>query len=164
MTEKAPASGTLYDDFDRRFAAIHPKLMNICRSLVGIDAAEDVVHDTYLRGRSRIHQLRDLARFDAWLTRIAINLCFTWHRSRRRVTGRPNADLSTNSVHQRDTALRELIEDLPPRDRTLIVLHYGYGYTLAEIGQMLGISAGNARVAVFRARARLGEQLRAAAR
>lgn len=161
LTDKAPVPLIARDDFDSRFASLRPKLLRVCRGFIGADAAEDVVHDTYVRGRDRFHQLRDSTRFDAWLTRIAINLCYSWHRGRRQSSrlaiARPN---STPGVHQRDAGLRELIEVLPPRDRTLIVLHYGYGYSLAEIADLLGISSGAARVAVLRARAKLAEQLR----
>lgn len=161
LTEQAPRSEVAHDDFDERFALMQPRLMTMCRGFVGADVAEDVVQDTYVRGRKRFHQLRDSARFEAWLTRIAVNLCFNWHRSRRPISSRTDASsVTTSAAHQRDAGLRELIEALPPRERTLIVLHYGYGYTLAEIGDLLGISNGNARVAIFRARARLAEQLR----
>lgn len=93
--------------------------------------------------------------------RIAINLCFNWHRGRRRfANSQAESTVSAPAVHQRDSGLRDLIERLPPRERTLIVLHYGYGYSLVEIGDLLGITSGTARVTIYRARARLGEQLR----
>jgi RNA polymerase sigma-70 factor (ECF subfamily) len=161
LTTKAPISEAPYGDFDLRFASIQPRLLSMCRGFVGADVAEDVVQDTYLRGRKQFHQLRDSARFDAWLMRIAINLCFNWHRTRRPIASpRAAGTLSAPAAHQRDAGLRDLIERLPPRERTLIVLHYGYGYSLAEIAGLLGISQGSARVAIFRARTRLGEQLR----
>jgi RNA polymerase sigma-70 factor (ECF subfamily) len=63
-------------------------------------------------------------------------------------------------VPQRDPGLRELIERLAPRERTLIVLHYGYGYPISEIAALLQLSATNARTVLFRARAKLAAQLR----
>jgi len=70
--------------FDARFADARDRLARICAGLVGADAADDVVHDTYLRARLRQGQLRDDDLFEAWLTRIAINLCMNRHRSHRR--------------------------------------------------------------------------------
>ncbi|MGH2456404.1 MAG: RNA polymerase sigma factor, partial [Candidatus Limnocylindria bacterium] len=55
--------------------------------------------------------------------------------------------------------LRELVERLPPRERTLVVLHYGHGYRLDEIARMTGLSAVNVRTIVFRARRRLRDQV-----
>jgi RNA polymerase sigma-70 factor, ECF subfamily len=166
VTERAPTSATVDQaDFDQRFALVQPRLMAICRGLVGGDVAADVVHDAYVRGRGRFQQLRDPAHFDAWLSRIAVNLCFNWHRDRRATFHRSTPDLTLSpAAAQQDVGLRELVEQLPPRERTLVVLHYGYGYTLGEIADLLGLSHGNARSVVFRARARLGEQLREAER
>lgn len=166
VTEQAPTSAAVDQvDFDQRFGLVQPRLMAICRGLVGGDLAADVVHDAYVRGRGRFHQLRDPARFDAWLSRIAINLCFNWHRHRRDISNRSAQDLTLcPAASPRDVGMREMVEQLPPRERTLVVLHYGYGYQISEIADLLGLSHGNARSVLFRARAKLGEQLREAER
>jgi DNA-directed RNA polymerase specialized sigma24 family protein len=62
------------DVYDARFAMGRDRLIRICAGLVGADAAEDVVHDAFLRGRGRFHQLREDDLFEAWITRIAINV------------------------------------------------------------------------------------------
>jgi RNA polymerase sigma-70 factor (ECF subfamily) len=166
VTERAPTSATVDQaDFDQRFALAQPRLMAICRGLVGGDLAADVVHDAYVRGRGRFHQLRDIERFDAWLSRIAVNLCFNWHRHRGDTSDRSAQDLTLSpAVPAHDVGLRELVEQLPPRERTLVVLHYGYGYQIGEIADLLGLSHGSARSVLFRARTKLGEQLREAER
>ena len=168
MTEPRPISaietGGAADAYDARFEAARERLVRICRGFVGADAAEDVVHDAYLRGRARFGQLRDIDLFDAWVTRLAINLCVNRHRAGRRLrdllpTLRPGA-----TAAPRDAGLRELVEGLPPRERTLLVLHYGHGYQFDEIARMTGLSTVNARTIVFRARRRLADQLRKADR
>jgi RNA polymerase sigma-70 factor (ECF subfamily) len=151
-------------EFDRRFESVRPRLLAICRGLLGADAAEDVVQDTYIRARERHDQLRDPASFEAWLARMAVNLCFNRHRARRALaTLLPKLHRSAPSV-QPDIALRELIEALPPRERTLIVLHNGHGYRLHEMAALLDLTPTNARTILFRARARLGKALREAER
>ena len=52
-----------------------------------------------------------------------------------------------------------MVEGLPPRERTLVVLHYGYGYRFEEIARLTGLTTVNARTIVFRARRRLATQL-----
>lgn len=47
-------------DFDARFAMVRARLLAICSPLVGSHEAQDVVHDTYLAGRSRYARLREL--------------------------------------------------------------------------------------------------------
>lgn len=159
VTESVPtrASRSLaLDEYDARFALARERLLRICTGLVGQDVAEDVVHDAYVRGRDRRRQLRDPDLFDAWIARIAINLCHNRHRAGGRLRELlPRLVRRSPADAQRDVGLRELIERLPPRERTLVVLHYGHGYRFEEIAAMAGLSAVNVRTIVFRARRRL---------
>jgi RNA polymerase sigma-70 factor (ECF subfamily) len=171
VTEPRPISAAgddrLVAQYDARFAAARDRLVRVCAALVGTDAAEDIVHDAYLRGRSRFAQLRDLDLFESWLTRLAVNLCVNRSRRTRRLrdlvpelVGRLRGTRSA----PRDAGVVELIEGLSPRERTIIVLHYGYGYQLDEIARMAGLTSGNVRSIAFRARRRLADQLREADR
>lgn len=148
-------------EYDRRFALLRDRLVRVCTGLVGADAAEDVTQDAFIRGRSRWRQLRDDDLFDAWMTRMAINLCLNRHRSGRRLTQMVSILRRDRSEPTgRDVGLRELVERLPPRERTLVVLHYGHGYSLEEIARMSGLSPVNVRTIVFRARRRLAGQVK----
>ncbi len=140
-------------DLDRRFGLARPRLERICGSLVGASDAADVVHDTYLVARARIGQLRDPAALEAWLTRIAIRACYDVRRRGRRTVAYPIAVLAAPAG--RDAALIELVEGLPPADRTIIVLHYGHGYGLDEIAVLLGLNYATVRSRIARARIRL---------
>ncbi|MGH2384855.1 MAG: RNA polymerase sigma factor, partial [Candidatus Limnocylindria bacterium] len=131
-------------DFDARFALARERLLRITASLVGADDAEDVVKDTYLLGRRRVDQLRDESAFEPWVTRIAVNLCFGRHRRRRRLRELLPALLPRRSPAS-DIGLRELVEKLPPRERTVLVLHYGHGYGLEEIATLLDLTHTNVR-------------------
>jgi RNA polymerase sigma-70 factor, ECF subfamily len=169
-TEPRPLSATGITPaaaYDERFGAVRDRLVRICTGLVGADVAEDVVHDAYLRGRDRFAQLRDADLFDGWITRLAVNLCINRHRAGSRFRAllpRLVASTRHTSAEASDIGLTELIERLSPRERTMIVLHYGHGYRLGEIARMTGLSEVNARSIIFRARRRLGEQLGAANR
>lgn len=142
------------DDFDARFALARERLLRITASLVGEADAEDVVQDAFLLARRRFDQLRDDAAFEPWMSRIAINLAFSHHRRRRRlrellpalVPGRPAPS---------DVGLRELVEQLPARERTVLVLHYGHGYRLEEIAALLDLTHTNVRTIIARTRKRL---------
>jgi RNA polymerase sigma factor (sigma-70 family) len=159
----SPVSSALPKTFDERFAAVRDRVLHICIGLVGADHAEDVVHDAYLRARARFGQLRDPDLFDAWVCRAAINLCYTRHRDRARVRDRlPQLAQPRRAAPETDVGQRELIERLPPRERTIVVLHYGHGYRLEEIAVLLDLTPVNARTILYRARRRLGQQLREA--
>jgi RNA polymerase sigma-70 factor (ECF subfamily) len=150
------------DEYDVRFAMARDRLVGICRGLVGVDAAEDVVQDTFLRGRRAFQQLRDEDLFEAWITRIAVRACYDLRRADRRFTEVVRAWWRRERRSpERDVGLRQLVERLPPRERTLVVLHYGYGYRVEEIAGMAGLSAVNVRTILFRARRRLRDQIEA---
>jgi RNA polymerase sigma-70 factor (ECF subfamily) len=139
---------------DSRFASARQRLLRIAGSLVGSDEAEDVVQDAYLVARRRIGQLREADAFEPWLTKIAVNLCFSRHRRRQRLRDLlPRLHRSTSASS--DLGLLELIERLPPRERTVLVLHYGHGYRLEEIAAMLDLTHTNTRTIIARTRKRL---------
>lgn len=144
-------------DLDSAFADARPRLVRIASSLVGADSAEDVVHDTYLMARDRIAQLRDPAAIEAWLARICVHRSFRLRRRGRRLQellGALAFPRVTPPPHGR-LELHELVENLPPRERAVVVLQHGYGYTLDEVAQLVGVSHANARKIASRTRARL---------
>jgi RNA polymerase sigma-70 factor, ECF subfamily len=145
-------------EFDRRFGQARGRLEAICCSLVGAADAPDVVHDVYVIARTRLGQLRDGDRLEAWLARIAVNECHELHRRRRRLSGYPIAVLEAPAGSTGDVALRELIERLPPRERTILVLHYGHGYGLDEIAAILGLNYATVRSVIARTRQKLFRQ------
>jgi RNA polymerase sigma-70 factor (ECF subfamily) len=141
--------------FHARFEAVRDRLTAICRTVVGDEDADDVVQETYLRARSRIGQLRKPTALEAWLVRIALNEARSVARRRARHQ-QPLGALDPPARSQdRDVALLELVDALPLRERMTVVLYYGYGYGLAEVAGMVGISHINARTVLFRARRRL---------
>lgn len=141
--------------FQARFEAARPRLIAVCRTVVGNDDADDVVQETYLRARARIGQLRDPAAFEGWLVRIAINEARSLARRRARFQTRLTDPDPPRTSRDRDVALLELVDALPRRERMAVALFYGYGYGLAEVATLLGISHINARTVLFRARRRL---------
>lgn len=149
------------EEFDERFEAARSRLLAICRLVAGLDNADDLVQETYIRGSQRIGQLRDPKLFEAWLARIALNLART-HVRRQGRTEFGSAVQETASAGP-DSGLRDLVEQLPTRER-VVVLHYGYGYRLIEVAALMGISTINARTIAFRARRRLRKQLEEAER
>lgn len=155
LSEIPSASTRAASALDLRFEALRPRLTALAASLVGAGAAEDVVHDAYLRARDRLGQLHDRGALDSWFTRIVVRTAYNHHRRR---TGLARllpvmADRGTAAVS--DLGLRELIERLPPRERVVLVLHYAHGYDLGEVAELLGTSHANARQIASRARRRL---------
>jgi len=153
------ATRVLRAEFDDRFALVRGRLNAVCIALAGVDAAPDLVQETYLRASARIHQLREPSLFDAWVVRIAMNEAKSLTRRARRERERLSQLQSTERAPGPDTGLRELVGRLPMRQRAVIVLHYAYGFRMAEVATLLGLSEINVRTLAFRARRALRTQL-----
>jgi RNA polymerase sigma-70 factor, ECF subfamily len=152
---EADPAGLDRERYDVAFEAFRPRLVSLARSLLGPEAAEDAVQDTYILGREAIGQLRDPAAVEGWLKRICVTRCYRVHR-RRRVLDRVLARLAP-AQPARDAGIRDLVEQLPHRQRVVIVLHYGHGYSLAEISELIDERYDNVRAIASRARRKLLE-------
>ena len=141
--------------FHDRFQEVRPRLMAVCRAVVGHDDAEDIVQETYLRARQRIGQLRNPSALEAWLVRIALNEARTVARRRARHQEPLGDRERPASGENRDLGLLELVDALPIRERMAVALYYGYGFGLSEVAELIGTSHINARTVLFRARRRL---------
>jgi len=150
---RADPVGLDREAFDVAFETCRPRLLALARSLLGMEAAEDAVHDTYVVGREALGQLRDPAAVEGWLKRICVTRCYRVHR-RRRVLDRVLASLAP-AAPARDAGLRHLLEELPHRQRVVLVLHYGHGYSLAEISELIDERYDNVRAIASRARRKL---------
>ncbi len=123
--------------------------------------AEDVVQETLLRAYLGLTDLRDPARFGAWLAGIALNLARMTLRRRatyERVLARVGGTSEPDVFEERDL-VRHAIEVLPARDRDVVVLHYVEGLSCDEIAELRDSTPGAVRVRLHRARARLRKEL-----
>lgn len=135
------------------------------------DLAEDLTAETFLRA------IRSLDRFDrtagspqAWLFRIAQNTLRDHQRQARRRKVLPIAamhDLRSEAPSPEERVLWEeevagllaAMEELPPNDRRVIGLCYGSELSMAEAGEVLGLSASATRTRLWRALGRLRKVL-----
>lgn len=107
----------------------------------------------------------DKARFSTWLYRIALNVAISQQRSlglRARHRGPLGAadEPATTLAPEDDASLRELhalIAQLPALDRALMLLYLD-DYSHREIGEVLGLSAGNVATRLHRLRQQIRRQ------
>lgn len=127
--------------------------------------AADAVADTLLvlwRKQRSIPQEREDARRFAF--GVARNVLHSWRRGIRRRTAL--ADRLRSVVREEPTPeanldldLRDALSALTPKDRELVMLVAWDGFTVADAGRIVGISADAARARYSRARAKLREAL-----
>ncbi len=154
--------------------------MNLLRSP---EDAHDVYQEAFLRVYRNLHSFRFDCSFHTWLYRIVTNLCLDHLRKRKvrkeeptvlstadgpldrmdsvpedRVSGDPQRYIFSGQVR---TRIREVLQDLTPRERMVFELRHYQGLRLRRIGEVLGTSEEAAKNCLFRAtqkmRAALGE-------
>ena len=133
--------------------------------------AQDVVQEVFIKAYRKLGQLKWPHRFRSWLYTIASNECKMWLRkhSREHKHEMPLEDvpveeldeLAVRSHSDEDIKLtvRSAMETLPTANQLVLSLHYMSGQSVKEIAEFMGISPGNVKVRLHRARKQLGERL-----
>jgi RNA polymerase sigma-70 factor (ECF subfamily) len=134
------------------------------------ERTRELVQESFYRAYSRLHLLRDVARFRPWVLQIARNAAIDDLRARSRVQLEPMEDdafagdesegpESTAELEVLAAAVAEGMAHLSARDAAAIsmVVHLGFGPD--EVAAALGITYGNAKVVLHRARQRLRDAL-----
>jgi RNA polymerase sigma-70 factor (ECF subfamily) len=123
------------------------------------DDAEDVVQDVFIGLPEALRGLSDASAFPAWLRRVAARAALMRMRTerRRRQSALVDADMSLAPLRSESDrmSIETAIARLPSELREVFVLKEMEGDSHAEIAGMLGITAGNSEVRLFRARQRL---------
>lgn len=122
---------------------------------------EDVAQETFLTVWRKLETYRARAPFEHWLTRVCLNCCYARLRQRRptqSLEGLAEPSVSGEDVGARVDA-RRLLETLDPKDRFVLQLLYGEGWTVAEISSKLGWSSSKVKVRSYRARRKLKKLL-----
>lgn len=143
--------------FEACYAAYGAMLFRLALSQLGTrEAAEDVVQEVFLKRMSR-REFRDAEHEKRWLIRVTINECRSlWRKEGRRrevsLAGcLPAAELSPDLRLQTE----EMLRSMEPETRLVFHLHYYEGYSLNEIGKMLGWSESKVKMRLKRGRDRL---------
>ena len=117
------------------------------------DIAEDVVQDAFIQAWHHLPDLREAGALRPWLMRIVVNQCISFKRRLARTTAFVRQSLSEQEIDltaqiadhhkgrlERDWDLAHAIDELPAKQRVVIVLHYYNGMTLPEMAKVLQTS------------------------
>lgn len=157
-SESEAAFAEIYDRYSRRIFAY------IIRILNNRDKAEDVFQETFIKFFNNVNAESMTSSLIGFLITIARNLCLNIKRDKRIIlslddfndlTSEYNAD-NSNELEELVKASIELL-DFEYREPLVLRVYDGLDYT--EIAEICGISAGNARQRVHRAREKLKSAL-----
>lgn len=184
-TRRTPAKGDAHA-FRRLYDANHERVCRFLARAAGQQEAEDLAQIVFAKAAKGLPSFRGDAQASTWLYRIAANVASDWLRGRSALEAKvtvqlPNALDQTactpsarSASHEHQTSpeqelirkemrdcIRRVIGRLPDKHRTVLVLGELGGFTDSEVARTLGISRGNAKVRLHRARAQLKNALEA---
>jgi len=128
-------------------------------------SAKDLLQDIFINIFTNIDKLRAPEAFNSWVYRIAINTCvsFVRHKGKAKEVSLDeieNADCSKDVDHPMRQHLEQAIEILPPKQKTVFLLHDVQGFTHTEIAQITKFSEGTSKSQLFKARMKIRNYLR----
>lgn len=148
-------------------------VFRVAARIVGLDEAEDVSQDTFMRAFHRLDQYRGTAPFRTWLLQIAQNTALNaLARARRRPTEPadeapeiPDPDPQLQPVTQLERSERRHRLELKLRllraeYRSLLILRDLEGFSYGEIADVLEMPLGSVKGRLHRARDELIQLLR----
>jgi RNA polymerase sigma-70 factor (ECF subfamily) len=149
------------------------RLFGVARRILReLDLADDAVQQALVIAWRELPRLREPDRFEAWLTRILVRICYEISRASRRASihvvplegaAEPTVADPLVSIADRDQ-LERAFRRLPPDQRALLVLRHYLGLEPNEIAETLGIPAGTARSRLHYAHREMRAALEADAR
>lgn len=136
------------------------------------DDADDLTIEAFGKAFNKMHQYTPNYAFSTWLFKIASNNCIDFIRKKKKQTysldkGFEGSDGSEIVIEvkanvldpeenyikkQKNRLMREVVEKLKPRYRTLVELRYFKEYSYEEISQELELPLGTVKAQLFRAR------------
>ncbi len=145
----------------------------VMRLVGNVSLADDIVQEALLRAHRADASFSGRSNRGTWLATIALNVTRDHYRrasvrleravtDEERLAELPSTEDTEQALMEREMAvcITAHLMALPDRQREVLALHDIEGANHAEVAAVLGISEGNARVLLHRARAALRARLR----
>ncbi|MDR1736713.1 MAG: RNA polymerase sigma factor [Oscillospiraceae bacterium] len=146
-------------EFQRVYDTYGVTLYRICAAHIGVSDAEDVLQEAFIRYLKQETPFSDAEHERRWLIRVCVNLCRSRYASARRQSfDKPNERIPAPDAYGERDVL-DAVQRLPPKLRSVIVLHCCEGYTLEETAALLKIGLSAAKMRLSRARDKLKLEL-----
>lgn len=124
------------------------------------DEVQDLFQETLINMWKGMGGFREESKIDTWIYRVALNTCLTQERKKKREVKKVLLNMDVNFFEDNDAnakqarILHQRISQLAYVDRALVMLWLD-GMSYDEIGAVVGISAQNVAVKLFRIKEQL---------
>jgi RNA polymerase sigma-70 factor (ECF subfamily) len=129
------------------------------------ELTEDIFQDTWLTVIRRIHSLREIDAFPAWLYRIARNKVYQQHRAKKTVVELDENIAVENQAEDDDFSgedaakVHRCLKELPLEYREVLMLRFLEQMSYQQISQVLNCKLGTVRSRLYYAKIALKREL-----
>ena len=156
----APETGREAEEaFAVRVMAMEQSLYRLALAMLHRQSlAEDAVAETVYKAYCARRRLREPEKLKAWLFQILVNQCRTVLRKRgKEVLMEQVPEVLAEPTQPLE--LWDMVQRLPEGQQSVIVLYYYEGYSVREIGKLLGLRESAVRTRMCRGRETLRQWL-----
>lgn len=146
-----PASG-----FSEYFTTAEPKLRRALAAAYGAEDGRDAAAEALTYGWEHWERVSQMKNPDGYLFRVGQSAA---RRIRRQQRPRGVSDQSTSGPESMEPELHNGLQRLTERQREIVVLVHGLGWSVAEVSRMLDISQSSVQNHLARGIAHLRNQL-----
>jgi RNA polymerase sigma factor (sigma-70 family) len=169
-----------FEKDERAYAALMGKYRDsiyfmMLKMVKNTDDADDLTIEAFGKAFNRLHQYTPDYAFSTWLYRIATNNCIDFIRKKKMVTlsidrtiddgegGGMSFEIKSETLNpeerfvrkQKIRIMREIVDQLKPRYRELVILRYFREFSYDEIAKETKLPLGTVKAQLFRAREQL---------
>ena len=132
------------------------------------EEAEEVAQDTFIKVFKSLSKFKGDSKFSTWIYKVTYNTCLDRLKKQKREQQVVSIDeFNTNQIksidnaldkmenEEREKAIQDCIQLLPADDAFLLTLFYFEEQSLEEIAKVIGLTANNVKVKLFRSRKKL---------
>ena len=162
----ADGDGSAFESLYRRHVET---VYGLCLRLTrNVAIAEDSTQEAFIRAWRGLKRFEARSSFATWVHRIAVNVVLSRRRQGPAWLAPDDRSVSSPEPDRLDWTLdtpvevaeiERAIDELPEGARDAVVLGGIYGYSSAEVAQMLGIAEGTCKAQLHRARSLLRRRL-----
>ena len=137
------------------------------------EEAEEVSQDTFIKVFKSLNKFKGKSKFSTWIYKVAYNTCLDrLKRIKREYNVVAIDEFTEHHVKTMDNALQQMEDHeykqeiqkclhlLPSDDSFLLTLFYFEEQSLEEISKVVGLTANNVKVKLYRSRKKLGTILK----
>lgn len=154
------------DSFETLVINYRDRILNfLFRMTLSKEDAEDIAQEVFVKVYNNLYRYNSRWSFSTWIYTIAINICKSTCNKRNKIVTVDYHDVLREFprslvdnpeyamvVKENSEEIIKIIDSLKFDQKTALILKHIQGFSYEEIGKMLKITPGNARIKVMRAK------------